>query len=192
MDILEHNEAAAALLRKIREGDRSALTALYDRTHRLLFGIVGRILGDKTTAEETLLDVYTYVWMHAGSYDPKILPPMEWLMTVARTHAVARLHLNRQERKRRTPPGGDAETAMTVAPEHQRIARSAVASLVPTQREILESAYYSGLSAAEIAAQIGKPIGAVRTHARIALNKLDALFRPFIQPEESRDRGKDS
>jgi RNA polymerase sigma-70 factor (ECF subfamily) len=190
MEILEYNEGAAALFRKIGEGDRSALIALYDRTHRLVFGIVGRILGDKTTAEETLLDVYTHVWTHPGSYDPKTLAPMEWLMTVARTRAVARLYWNRQERKRRTPPAGDGNTAMTVAPEHQRIARSAVASLVPAQREILESAYYSGLSAAEIAAQIGKPIGAVRTHARIALNKLDALFRPFSKPEESRDEGK--
>ena len=37
----------ASLLKQIGEGDRSALLVLYDRTSRLLFGIVLKILGDR-------------------------------------------------------------------------------------------------------------------------------------------------
>jgi RNA polymerase sigma-70 factor, ECF subfamily len=64
-----------------------------------------------------------------------------------------------------------------VAPEQQKLARDAMASLAPVQREILEKTFYSGLSCSEIAAQEGKPVGAVTAHARLGLSKLDELFR---------------
>lgn len=72
---------------------------------------------------------------------------------------------------------------MTVDPERQELARVSIGSLVPAQQEILAWAYYSGLSGTEIAAQIGKPIGAVKTHVRLGLNKLSELFRPLIERE---------
>ena len=72
---------------------------------------------------------------------------------------------------------------MTVAPDRQELARNTLGSLVPAQQEILGWAYYSGLSCSEIAAQIGKPVGAVKTHARLGLNKLSDLFHPFLERE---------
>jgi RNA polymerase sigma-70 factor (ECF subfamily) len=72
---------------------------------------------------------------------------------------------------------------VTVAPEQQKAARALIASLIPAQQEILEWAYFSGLSCGEIAAQIGKPVGAVKTHTRLALSKLEDLPREFSRQE---------
>jgi RNA polymerase sigma-70 factor (ECF subfamily) len=178
-----NDEIASALIKKIGEGDRSALTSLYDRTNRLIFGIVARVLGDKTSAEEVLLDVYTRIWSKAGSYDSQLLTPLEWLITVARNYAIAMLHWSKQDKRKRKSPTGSMESTITVAQEQQKIARSSIAALVPAQQEILEWAYYSGLSCNEIAAQIGKPLGAVKTHARLGLCKLDSLFHPLTEQE---------
>jgi RNA polymerase sigma-70 factor, ECF subfamily len=176
------NEAVVTLLKKIEEGDQSALTALYDRTNRLLYGLVLRILGDRTSAEEALLDVYTYIWKEPKSCDP-VLSPLEWLTTVARARAIARLHWNKQLKRKSAFQARNLDPAMTVAPDRQELARQTLGSLVPAQQEILGWAYYSGLSCSEIAAQIGKPVGAVKTHARLGLNKLSDLFHPFLERE---------
>jgi RNA polymerase sigma-70 factor (ECF subfamily) len=171
------NESIIALIRKIEGGDASALILLYDATSRLTFGLIMRILGDRAFAEETLLDVYTHLWKHAGSYDPG-MAPLEWLLTIARTSAVARLHWSKRDSRAPESPAGNVPPAMTVAPEQQKIARSSLGSLPSAQRELLEWAYYGCISCSEMAAQIGKPLGAVKSHLRLGLVKLGECIRP--------------
>jgi RNA polymerase sigma-70 factor (ECF subfamily) len=176
------SEEILALIKKIEGRDKLALSALYDGTGRLLFGLVLRILGDRALAEETLLDVYTYVWRQPASYDPRI-QPVEWLVTLARARAVGRLHWNKLDKGRQERAAVSYGPTMTVVPEQQKLARSAIESLVSVQREILDWAYYSGLSCSEIAALSGKPLGAVKTHARLGLSKLIELLRPLSEHE---------
>jgi RNA polymerase sigma-70 factor (ECF subfamily) len=176
------SEAAIALIKKIEGGNRSALAILYDRTSRLLFGLVLRILGDKALAEETLLEIYTHVWKHSALYDARLLP-LEWLMKIARGRAIARLQWRKHGKRKRELSIGAPAASMTVVPKQQKLARSAIETLVPVQREILDWTYFSGLSCSEIAAQIGKPIGAVRTHARFGMSRLSDSFRPIFEEQ---------
>lgn len=173
--------AISALIEKIGRGDQSALMTLYDSTSNLIFGLVLRALEDPAAAEEVLLDIYTHVWKQAGSFDPKLFQPLEWLILTARVRAMARLHLDKQSRKRTALSVGDFDSAITVSPELQNLARSSIASLSAAQREVLDWAFYSGLSSAEIAVQIGKPLGAVKIHSRLGMNKLSELFRPLFE-----------
>jgi RNA polymerase sigma-70 factor, ECF subfamily len=172
------NETIIALIRKIEGGDSSALILLYDSTSRLIFGLIMRILGDRTSAEVALLDVYTHLWKHAASYDAR-MTPLEWMVTIARTSAVARLHWSKRNSRKPESSTGNIDAAMTVAPEQQKLARSSLESLASAQRELLEWAYYGGISCNEMASQIGKPLGAVKSHIRLGLAKLAECIRPI-------------
>jgi RNA polymerase sigma-70 factor (ECF subfamily) len=86
----------ALLIKKVADGDQSALTALYDSTSRMVFGLVLRVVSDRSTAEEVLLDVYTQVWRQAKTYDTGRGAPLAWLMTIARTRGIDRLRAGRR------------------------------------------------------------------------------------------------
>jgi RNA polymerase sigma-70 factor, ECF subfamily len=169
------SEAAMALMKKLQNGNLSAFMILYDRTSPLLFGLIMRVLGDKTSAEETLLDVYTQVWKQSACYNPGV-SPLHWLITLAHTNAVARLHWGKRETVRQAAAPGESAFAMTVAPDLQKLARSALESIPTAQRELLEQAYYGGLCSSEMAAQIGKPVGAVRALLRLGLSRIGESF----------------
>lgn len=176
------DDAALGLIRKIQEGDSSALTELYDKTNPLLFGLISRIVGDSTSAEEVLLDVYTNVWKHAGSFD-KDVTVLEWLTGKARRSAVAKLDWNRQGRRKQQP--GPAGSPMTVARERQESARASLETMGDIQREVLQSAYFGGMSCDEIAAGIGKPLGAVKSNLRRGLSSIgDSLQTASRQGEK--------
>jgi RNA polymerase sigma-70 factor, ECF subfamily len=183
------NREAGALIRKIQDGDISSFAILYDKTGRLLFGLILKILGDRALAEEALLDAYTAIWKEAASYNPERLP-IEWLTTVARTQAIAKLHWRKQTRRKREFSYANPDSRATIATGEQKLARSAWESLIPIQQEILNWIYYSGLSCSEIAAQIGKPVGAVKTHAGLGLSKLSELFRPLFENEPEATGGQ--
>ncbi|MBD0325519.1 MAG: sigma-70 family RNA polymerase sigma factor [Pyrinomonadaceae bacterium] len=169
-----------AIIKRVAEGDQSALTEFYDSTNKLAFGLVLRVLNDRTVAEEVLLDVYMQVWRQAARYDESRGTPLSWLMTIARSRAIDRLRSGRQERQRNEPleTAGAIPTLAsspqdaTVAAERQAIVRAALDTLSAEQREVIELAYYLGLSHSEIAERLGQPLGTVKTRTRLGMMKL--------------------
>jgi len=173
----------------VADGDQSALATLYDSTSRLVFGLIVRIVVDRTIAEEVLLDVYTQVWRQASTYDTKRGAPLAWLMTIARTRAIDRLRSGRHEQQHKesldaigeiTSNNASPETD-TVNAERRELVRSALESLSPEQREVIELAYYSGLSHSEIALKLGQPLGTVKTRTRLGMMKLRDMLSPTLE-----------
>ncbi len=177
------------LVRKVAQGDQSALGTLYDTTNRLIFGLILRILGDAGTAEEVLLDVYTQAWRQAATYDISRGAPLAWLTTIARSRAIDRLRSGWQDQRRKEPLEaiGDAPSDsaspedLTVASERQRFVRQALAELTPEQREVIELAYFSGLSHSEIAERLKQPLGTVKTRTRLGMMKLREALAPILE-----------
>src|SRR5207247_3406994 len=74
--------------------------------------------------------------------------------------------------------------------ERRTLVRSALETLSPPQREVIELAYYSGLSHSEIAAHLGQPLGTVKTRARLGMMKLCEMLRPLGREQKARgERG---
>jgi RNA polymerase sigma-70 factor (ECF subfamily) len=186
--IRSRDQELVSLVQQIAAGDQSALAALYDTTNRLIYGLVLRVLNDISSAEEVLLDVYTQVWRQAASYDTSRGTPLAWLTTIARSRAIDRLRSGWQDQQRKEPLeslGEAPATAaspeeMTVASERQRFVRSALDQLSPEQREVIELAYYSGLSHSEIAARLNQPLGTVKTRTRLGMMKLREALAPLL------------
>ncbi|MDX2032391.1 MAG: sigma-70 family RNA polymerase sigma factor [Blastocatellia bacterium] len=189
-DPRKRDQELIELVRKIAAGDQAAMAALYDSTSRLVYGLALRVLGDAATAEEVTLDVYTQVWRQAAAYDTGRGSPLAWLTTIARSRAIDRLRSGWQDQQRKQPleTVGDAPASaaagpeeMTVAAERQRFVRQALAQLAPEQREVLELAYYSGLSHSEISAKLNQPLGTVKTRTRLGMIKLREALGPILE-----------
>lgn len=188
----QRDQELTTLIDRMAEGDQAALAEFYDSTSRLIYGLTLRVLGDVSTAEEVLLDVYTQVWRQASSYDGSRGAPLAWLTTIGRTRAIDRLRSGWQDRSRKesletlteaVAEGGSPEDA-SVDAERQRFVRQALAALSPEQRQVIELAYYSGLSHSEIAAKLDQPLGTVKTRTRLGMMKLREALAPLFGREQ--------
>jgi RNA polymerase sigma-70 factor (ECF subfamily) len=177
-----------SLVELVATGDQSALALLYDTTNRLIYSLILRVLGDVSSAEEVLVDVYTQVWRQAASYDANRGAPLAWMATIARSRAIDRLRSGWQDQRRKEPLEvlGDAPAnaaspeETTAASERQRFVREALNLLTPEQREVIELAYYSGLSHSEIAEKLKQPLGTVKTRTRLGMMKLREALAPLL------------
>jgi RNA polymerase sigma-70 factor (ECF subfamily) len=177
-----------SIVELVATGDQSALAALYDATNRLIYSLILRVLGDVSSAEEVLIDVYTQVWRQAASYDANRGAPLAWMATIARSRAIDRLRSGWQDQRRKESLDvlGDAPTnaanpeEMTAASERQKFVREALNLLTPEQREVIELAYYSGLSHSEIAEKLKQPLGTVKTRTRLGMMKLREALAPVL------------
>jgi len=167
-----------ALLERIAGRDAQALADLYDRFAPAALALAARILGDRSEAEDVLQVVFTRVWQEAGRYDPTKGSTASWLLSWVRNGAIDRLR--RRDALRRASlhtaaqaPAGheDDSAALDASAEREKVAR-AVADLPPDQRQVIELAYFEGMSQTQIAQRLGEPLGTVKTRMRLGMNKL--------------------
>jgi RNA polymerase sigma-70 factor (ECF subfamily) len=172
----EENPTDEALLQSVAGSDRAAFEVLYHRYVRSVFGLALRKLGDRAQAEEVVQEAFTAVWRSAGSYRPERGSAGGWLYTVARNATVDRL---RREGRADTVAELPELTSSESGPEELaeqsdtawRIHR-ALEELNDNEREVIELAYWSGLSQSEVASFLNQPLGTVKTRTRSALARL--------------------
>jgi len=163
-------------MRQIAGGDEKALETLYGRYSGVVYSVARRILGDVGAAEEVLQDIFYQLWRAASSFDPARGTLAGWLLVSARNRAITRL-------RRRGPAGFEEIEEQTVASnfnlessaaanEMMSLVRNALAALSQEQRQVLELAYFEGLTHSEIAERTGDPLGTVKTRLRTALGTL--------------------
>jgi RNA polymerase sigma-70 factor (ECF subfamily) len=173
-----------ALLDRMSVRDQTALGELYDRHSRLLFGLILRIVQQRGEAEDVLQEVFVQAWTHADRYNPVLGSPVGWLIGIARNRAVDRVRSNavRTRAEERATPAPPVETpeAHTSFSELQRDIRYALSSLPADQRELIEQAYFEGLTQSELAARFRIPLGTVKTRVRSGLLGLRALLQRSV------------
>jgi RNA polymerase sigma-70 factor (ECF subfamily) len=177
-----------ALVDRISNQEQDALAEFYDLTKRQVFGLLLRILNDEGAAEEVLLDVYMQVWRQARHYDVKRGAPQAWVTTIARSRAIDRLRSGKHEVKLKEPL--DLSRIASIAhegvdlvtdSERRKYVGDALDALPGEQREVIELAYFQGLSQTEIALKLAQPLGTVKTRTRLGLAKLRDSLKPLVE-----------
>jgi RNA polymerase sigma-70 factor, ECF subfamily len=186
MDSTDEIERDRRLLDRIVAHDQVALGELYDRHSRVLFGLLVRILGDHRDAEEVLQDVFVQTWRRAETFDPLLGSAVGWLIGIARNRAIDRLRTNASRRPRsevvETIVSAVTPESAAVLAERQEAVRHALASLHSEQRELIQRAYFRGLTQSELAAELKLPLGTVKTRIRTGLAQLrNTLERTFTE-----------
>jgi len=186
---VQHQDDAAAdiaLLERIVARDEAAVGALYDRHSRLLFGLILRIIRDRSEAEEILQEVFVLVWTRSETYNVSLGPPAAWLVRIARNRAIDRLRANnvRLRAVASAPEPSPVETPESRASlsEQQRAVARALDSLPADQRVLIEQAYFLGLTQSELADRFNLPLGTVKTRIRTGMLALrEHLSQVFIE-----------
>lgn len=170
---------AGELLERVAAGDRSAFSRLYDMLSPRAFGLILRVLVDRSQSEEVLQEVFLEVWQSAGRFAPNKGQGRSWVLTIAHRRAVDRVRASQASTDRDYRVGiRDTEVAHdTVAEEVQmRIEGEGVTRalevLPEAQREAIVLSYFGGYSQSEIAAMTSTPLGTIKTRMRDGLSRL--------------------
>lgn len=172
-------------MRRVAQGDESALGVLYDRYARLVFSVSLNMIGNRQTAEEITLDIFTRLWEKSDTYQPRLAKVSTWLMSMTRNRTIDIL------RRENVRPSGHSLTWASVGEEAvsnenteeeayltlemERI-RAAVAELPDTHQQVLALAFFAGYSHSEIASKLDLPLGTVKGRIRSGMRKLRALL----------------
>jgi RNA polymerase sigma-70 factor (ECF subfamily) len=174
----EARAADAALVERLADGEVEALGLLFERHGGAVLALARRMVADE--ADDLVHDVFVEAWRHAAGYEPARASVRTWLLVRCRSRALDRLRSARGRRTvaLETEPG----LADWAAPEGAGVsidgarAWEKLGSLPAPQRQVIELAYFGGLSASEIAVALDVPIGTVKSRTAAALRALRGLL----------------
>src|SRR5918996_358041 len=172
------------LAAQVARGEGRALETLYDRYASIVLGISLKIVGDRAAAEDVLQETFWRVWRSAASYQAQRGSFTSWLYRIARNLAIdAYRRRNIRPRPMSDVDNSDSKVNQVSDPTvdiadqsilllEKRQVRSALATLQHVQRQVIEMAYFYGMTRQEIAEATGEALGTIHTRARLALQKL--------------------
>lgn len=175
------------LLVAVKEGQIKALGILYDRYAKLVYGLAVKILESSEEAEDVTQEVFLMLWSR-NNYDPKRASLSSFLMTVTRSRSIDKLRsrsskfkvLQRWQNMMCNEPLPNSPLDQVSVQERSQRVREALAQLADAERQVLEIAYYEGLSQSEIAQRLNIPLGTVKTRSRQGLLKLRQTLQGYV------------
>ncbi len=180
LELSEQQRSDAVLAERLKKRDPNAMAELYDRFGRLAYSVIVGIVHDNATAEDLLQETFLRVWNRVQAFDSERGALGAWLLAVARNRAIdhvrsasARMSVNCFELEEREHPSLFISVEQDLfSAENTRRIRDAMSRLNANQKQVIELAYYEGLSQTEMAEKLGQPLGTVKTWARTALKVL--------------------
>lgn len=166
---------------RIAGGDGEAFARIFEMHSPVTLGLLVRILGRRSEAEEVLQEVFLQVWNQAGRYEAGRSTPRGWILMLARSRALDRLRRRESSRRREegvaeeeglSEPVAPVGTARLEAVERRDRVHSALGSLTPEQRHCIELAFFEGLTHTQIAERLEAPLGTVKSRILLGMNKL--------------------
>jgi RNA polymerase sigma-70 factor, ECF subfamily len=173
------------LMALVAKGDSGALEVLYSRYGRVAYGLALRMLANAEHAEEVAQEAFWRVWRRSATFQAHAMFA-PWLFGIVRNLCIDEL---RRRQSRPVAGGSGDEELLQATPdqtqdmdeqvwdsERRKLIMQALEELPADQRQVIELAYFAGLSQREIAEQLNNPLGTVKTRTRLALQKLKQML----------------
>ena len=169
------------LIGRIAKGDRLAMQVLFARHHVRVYRFVLRLVGNPSTAEDLISDVFLDVWRQADRFEGRS-QVSTWLLAIARFKALSALRKKPEEEldaeaiEAIEDRSDDPEVAMQKKDKSAAL-RKCLEALSPEHREIIDLVYYHEKSVEEVAEIVGIPENTVKTRMFYARKKMAELLK---------------
>jgi RNA polymerase sigma-70 factor, ECF subfamily len=172
-----------ALMCSIQKGESEALSQLYDRYNGILKALILRVIHNEAEADDLLQEIFMEIWNQSKNFSAQKGKPLGWMVTLARRRAIDGLRKKQAYARAEERLQAEIEqqpdawvhnaTAQEIDFADTRVlVREVISSLPPAQQQVIELAFFRGMSQREIAANTNTPLGTVKTRLELGLKKI--------------------
>ncbi len=172
------------LISLVGTGDPTAFATLYERHSRAAYSLAHRMMGERQASEDLTQEAFIKVWRGAGSYRAGRGSVRTWILSIVHNRGIDQLRSKASRRRTqekveasaaRTQPSEEAFAETWRNTRRERV-REALRALPGEQLKVLELAYFSGYTHAEIARLLNLPLGTIKGRIRLGLQKMRGLL----------------
>lgn len=181
----------ANLVEQAKKGDQEAFALLFQRHQRVIYSLIRHLTADEEAAADLTQECFVKAW-HA-------LPRLRTTCAFGGWLRIIATNLVRDHSRRRKPERTMTDNTTEDSPEleavdeglslddnlvlteHQNAIRQAVARLPEPQRTVVVMHHFEDVPVAEIAQQLGIPLGTVLSRLSRGRETLRRRLKPYVE-----------
>lgn len=170
------------LIHALQQQDQSAFSYLYDNYSGALFGLIYKMVNDKELGEDILQEAFVKIWNNFANYDSSKGRLFTWMINLTRNLTIDTLRSKGYKKQSKIHSDENSvnnfsDNAHAALRFDAMGIRKQLSLLKNDQKQIIDLAYFSGLTQDEISKQLGIPLGTVKTRMRSAILELRKLLQ---------------
>lgn len=170
------------LIYLLKNRDQSAFAYLYDNYSGALFGVIFKMLDDRELAEDILQETFIKIWNNFSNYDSLKGRLFTWMLNITRNLTIDTIRSKGYKKQAKIQ---NSENTVNNVTDNANTAesfdalgiRKHLTLLKNDQKQIIDLAYFGGLTQDEISRQLAIPLGTVKTRMRTAIIELRKVLR---------------
>lgn len=171
------------LIQLLKSGDESAFGYLYDHYSGALNGAIFKMINDKALAEDILQEAFVKIWNSFSTYDASKGRLFTWMLNITRNLTIDTIRSKSYKKQSKIQSSENAVAyASNNIDEKERFdamgIRKQTVLLKEDQKQVIDLAYFEGMTQEEISQRLKIPLGTVKTRMRAAISVLKNLLQP--------------
>lgn len=166
----------------LQEQDQAAFSYLYDNYSGALFGLIYKMVNDKELGEDILQEAFVKIWNNFSNYDSRKGRLFTWMINLTRNLTIDNMRSKGYKKQSKIHADENfvnnfSDTANAALRFDAMGIRKQLTLLKSDQKQIIDLAYFGGLTQDEISKQLDIPLGTVKTRMRAAILELRKLLQ---------------
>jgi len=179
-EVKKYSEEELVYLLKNR--DQIAFAYLYVNYSAALFGVIYKMLENRELAEDVLQEAFIKIWNNFSNYDSFKGRLFTWMLNIARNLTIDTIrskgYKNQAKIRNSENTVDNISDKATTAESFDALGiRKHLTLLKNDQKQIIDLAYFGGLTQEEISKTLDIPLGTVKTRMRMAIIELRKVLK---------------
>jgi RNA polymerase sigma-70 factor (ECF subfamily) len=162
------------------QGDKKAITLLYENYADALLGVIKKIISDDNTAQDVLQESFVKIWRYSKKYDASKAKLFTWLYRIAYNTAIDKVRSQKNKSGKEVQLEKSAVYKITSGELNQDVLdiKKHLSSLDEKYQIVINALFFEGMTQQEASDELNIPLGTIKSRLKIGLREMRKIYNP--------------
>ena len=164
----------------LENGDKKAITLLYENYSDALYGVIKKIITDDDTAQDVLQESFIKIWRYAKKYDSSKAKLFTWLYRIAYNTAIDKVRSQKNKDGKEVQIENSTVYKISADELNQDVMdmQKHLSSLDEKYQIVINALFFEGMTQQEASEELDIPLGTIKSRLKIGLRELKKIYNP--------------
>lgn len=164
----------------LENGDKKAITLLYDNYADALYGVIKKVISDDDTAQDVLQETFVKIWRYSKKYDSSKAKLFTWLYRIAYNSSIDKVRSLKNKTGKEVQIETSAVYKVSSGELNQDVLdiKKHLKSLDEKYQIVINALFFEGMTQQEASDELDIPLGTIKSRLKIGLRELKKIYNP--------------
>ncbi|MCL6294254.1 RNA polymerase sigma factor [Jejuia spongiicola] len=164
----------------LENGDKKAITLLYENYADALYGVIKKVITDENTAQDVLQETFVKVWRYSKKYDSSKAKLFTWLYRIAYNTSIDKVRSLKKKTEKEVQMETSSVYKVSSGELNQDVLdiKKHLNTLDEKYQIVINALFFEGMTQQEASEELDIPLGTIKSRLKIGLRELKKIYNP--------------